>query len=101
MSPVPGAGINGSYLKQETKDADNRALELKLRDIVASYASRESFDEMIEVMKRAHNDTVENGLTNPTAVVDAVVVGFVSPEEIYRVVNGGFYANHTATRIRQ
>jgi hypothetical protein len=83
-------GDQWELLKQETKDADNRALELKLRDIVASYASRESFDEMIEVMKRAHNDTVENGLTNPTAVVDAVVSVLSLPKKSTESLMAGF-----------
>tara|TARA_A100001391_G_scaffold146672_1_gene104135 strand:+ start:1569 stop:2750 length:1182 start_codon:yes stop_codon:yes gene_type:complete len=62
-----------SVLTAEAKNADNHALQLKLRDVVASYASRESFDQTVEQMRIAHGDIVENGLANPAAVVDSVV----------------------------
>ena len=60
-------------LTQETKDLDNRALAAKIRDIVGSYASRESFDEILVKMANAHEDRIDGGLSNPSAVVDAVV----------------------------
>ena len=62
-----------SLLTNEAKDADNHALQLKLRDIVAAYTSRDSFDEAVEKFRIAHGDIVDNGLANPTAVVDSVV----------------------------
>ena len=62
-----------SLLTSEAKDADNHALQLKLRDVVAGYTSRESFDHAVELFRSAHNDVVENGLANPAAVVDSVV----------------------------
>tara|TARA_R110002049_G_scaffold133137_2_gene292536 strand:- start:1165 stop:2280 length:1116 start_codon:yes stop_codon:yes gene_type:complete len=62
-----------SLLTSEAKDADNHALQLKLRDVVAGYTSRDSFDEAVEMFRLAHGDIVENGLANPTAVVDSVV----------------------------
>jgi hypothetical protein len=62
-----------SLLTSEAKDADNHALQLKLRDVVAGYTSRESFDHAVELFRSAHNDVVENGLANPSAVVDSVV----------------------------
>jgi hypothetical protein len=62
-----------SLLTSEAKDADNHALQLKLRDVVAGYTSRDSFDEAVEMFRIAHGDIVENGLANPAAVVDSVV----------------------------
>ena len=62
-----------SLLTSEAKDADNHALQLKLRDVVAGYTSRDSFDEAVEMFRIAHGDVVENGLANPAAVVDNVV----------------------------
>ena len=66
-------GDQWALLTDEAKSADNKALELKLRDVVAAYGSRESFDAHVELMRQAHGDIVENGLANPQGVVDAVV----------------------------
>lgn len=49
-------------LTDEAKDADNHALALQLRDVTASYASRESFDEVLEKMKAAHADTISGSV---------------------------------------
>jgi len=46
-------------LTTEAKDADNKALELKVRDLVASYSSRSSFDEVLESMRRANDDVIQ------------------------------------------
>jgi hypothetical protein len=46
-------------LSGEAKDADNRALELKVRDLVHSYASRENFDAVLESMRLAKLDMIE------------------------------------------
>jgi len=62
-----------SLLTSEAKDADNHALQLKLRDVVAGYTSRDSFDEAVEMFRIAHGDIVENGLANPSGVVENVV----------------------------
>ena len=45
-------------LTDEAKDADNHALELKVRDLVGGLASRDSFDEVIEKMRKASEDTI-------------------------------------------
>jgi hypothetical protein len=49
-------------LTDEAKDADNHALALQLRDVTAAYASRESFDEVLEKMKAAHSDTISGSV---------------------------------------
>jgi hypothetical protein len=46
-------------LTDEAKNADNKALELKLRDLTRAYASRELFDEVLEKMNAAHHDVIE------------------------------------------
>ena len=68
-------------LTEETKDLDNRALAARITDIVGSFASRESFDSVLEQMANAHNDVIENGLLNPTAVIDAVVKVLAIPKK--------------------
>ena len=45
-------------LSGEAKDADNRALELKVRDLVQAYASRENFDSVLESMRSAKLDVI-------------------------------------------
>ena len=56
-------------LTDEAKDADNHALALQMRDVTAAYASRESFDEVLEKMKTAHQDKVEG---SPQSAVEAM-----------------------------
>ena len=46
-------------LSSEAKDADNHALELKLRDLTGAYASRDMFDKVLDQMSAAHSDIIE------------------------------------------
>jgi len=57
-------GETWKMLSSEAKDADNKALELKVRDLVAGYTSRESFDEVIDKMKTAGQDVIEGSVNN-------------------------------------
>ena len=57
-------GDTWKMLTSEAKDADNRALELKVRDLVAGYTSRDSFDEVIDQMKKAGEDVIEGSVNN-------------------------------------
>jgi hypothetical protein len=50
-------------LSNEAKDADNKALELKLRDLAGAYASRDSFDHVLDKMNKAHGDIIEGEFT--------------------------------------
>ena len=52
-------GDHYNILTDETKNADNHALKLQLRDIVASYGSADTFNENVEKMKRAKEDVIE------------------------------------------
>ena len=45
-------------LSGEAKDADNRALELKVRDLVQAYASRDNFNAVLESMSLAKLDFI-------------------------------------------
>lgn len=56
-------------LSDEAKDADNHSLSLQIRDLTAAYASRESFDEVLEKMRAAHADTVTG---SPQAAVESL-----------------------------
>jgi|13_taG_2_1085334.scaffolds.fasta_scaffold17139_2 hypothetical protein len=49
-------------LSSEAKAADNHALELKTRDLVKAYSSRQNFDETIQKMRDAANDIVEGSV---------------------------------------
>jgi hypothetical protein len=48
-----------AMLTDQSKQLDNQALSSKLRDISASYSSRESFDESCERMRSAAGDVIE------------------------------------------
>jgi len=56
-------------LSDEAKDADNHSLSLQIRDLTAAYASRESFDEVLEKMRQAHADPI-NG--SPQVAVESL-----------------------------
>lgn len=60
-------GETWKVLSNEAKEADNKALELKIRDLVKNYASRESFDETLELMRNASNDVIQG---NPQTAVE-------------------------------
>lgn len=48
-----------AMLTDQSKQLDNQALSSKLRDISASYSSRESFDESCERMRSAAGDVIQ------------------------------------------
>jgi hypothetical protein len=56
-------------LSDAAKDADNKALELKLTDLVSAYSSRDSFDAVIEQMKQAAADVIDGVAVEKTEVV--------------------------------
>ena len=56
-------------LTDEAKDADNHALELKVRDLVAGFSSRDAFDEVLEKMRLAGEDKIEG---SPNQDVEAL-----------------------------
>ena len=66
-------GETWKMLTDETKNADNRALELKVRDLVAGYTSRESFDEIIDKMKTAGQDLIEGSVNNAVNSLGKVI----------------------------
>ena len=72
-------GDHYNILTDETKDADNHALKLQLRDIISSYGSRETFDEIVEKIVSGEisaQETMESHLTQIEKVnpqVNAIV----------------------------
>ena len=56
-------------LTDEAKDADNHALELNVRDLVAGFSSRDAFDEVLEKMRLAGEDKIEG---SPNQAVEAL-----------------------------
>jgi hypothetical protein len=60
-------------LTEEAKSADSHALALKLRDVTASFASRESFDEVLEQMRNAHEDKVNGTVTDTVSALAGVL----------------------------
>jgi hypothetical protein len=59
-------------LSDQAKDADNKALELKIRDLVGAYSSRDAFDQVIEQMKNAAADIIDGVAVEKTAVVESL-----------------------------
>ena len=66
-------GETWKMLSNEAKDADNKALELKVRDLVAGYTSRESFDEVVDKMKTAGQDLIEGSVNNAVDSLGKVI----------------------------
>jgi len=79
-------GDTWNILTDETKEADNRSLKLQLRDIVSSYASRETFDENIEKMRRAKEDTVDIPMNESVENLGKVLT--LSKKETSNVLEG-------------
>ena len=79
-------GDTWNLLTSETKEADNHSLKLQLRDIVSSYSSRESFDETLEKMKLAAEDSIE--IPKAEAVENLGKVLALSKKETSSVLEG-------------
>jgi len=63
-------GDDWGLLSDDAKNADNRALELKLRDLVGHYSSRETFDDICQQMRMAALDVIDGVATDVTDVVN-------------------------------
>ena len=76
-------------LSDEAKNADNAALELKVRDLVKAYASPENFQTVLEQMRSAANDIIEGEAVDVTEVVNNLgKVMSLSKKENASVLNG-------------
>ena len=75
-------------LSDEAKDADNRALELKIRDLVGVYSSRDSFDAVLESMKAAAADVIDAAADKAALVDNLGTVMKLSKKETGDVMNG-------------
>ena len=60
-------------LTDEAKDADNRALELKVRDLVSVYGSRDALDTVLEKMRSAAADVIHGSAQNATEALGKVL----------------------------
>ena len=63
-------GDDWGLLSDDAKNADNRALELKLRDLVGHYSSRETFDDICQQMRAAAADVIEGEAVDVFDVVN-------------------------------
>jgi hypothetical protein len=63
-------GDQWGLLSDDAKNADNHALELKLRDLVGHYSSREAFDDICNQMRMAALDVIDGVATDVTDVVN-------------------------------
>jgi hypothetical protein len=79
-------GDTWNILTDETKQADNHSLKLQLRDIVSSYASRDTFDENLEKMKLASEDIIN--VESTEAVENLGKVLTLSKKETSNVLDG-------------
>lgn len=79
-------GDTWNILTNETKEADNHSLKLQLRDIVSSYASRDTFDENLEKMKLASEDIIDVETTEAVENLGKVLT--LSKKETSNVLDG-------------
>ena len=75
-------------LSGEAQEADNRALNLKLRDLVSAYSSREMFDQVLEKMKAAAADVIEGEYSVADTVNNLGTVMRLSKKETSNVLDG-------------
>jgi hypothetical protein len=79
-------GDTWNILTEETKQADNHSLKLQLRDIVSSYASRDTFDENLEKFKLASEDIINVETTEAVENLGKVLT--LSKKETSNVLDG-------------
>jgi len=75
-------------LSGEAQAADNRALNLKLRDLVEAYSSREMFDQVLDQMKAAAADTIEGEYSVADTVNNLGTVMRLTKRETSNVLDG-------------
>ena len=75
-------------LSGEAQEADNRALNLKLRDLVEAYSSREMFDEVLGKMKAAAAETIEGEYSVADTVQNLGTVMRLTKKETSNVLDG-------------
>jgi hypothetical protein len=73
-------------LSAEAVDADNHAMKLKTRDLVAHIGSRESFEKTLDKMRAANEDTIQG--SNVGAVEALGTVLKLSKKDTSKVLDG-------------
>jgi hypothetical protein len=76
-------------LTDEAKSADSHALSLRIRDVITSFARRESFDVALEKMRNAHEDGVE---AKPVDAISALTSILKLPKASESKILDGFMA---------
>lgn len=77
-------------LSDEARTADNAALKLKVRDVASHYASRETFDAVLQQFKSAGKDTLADSTTAAVAVEQLGRVLQLTKPDTARVLDGLF-----------
>ena len=76
-------------LSDQAKDADNHALELKIRDLVRVYSSRDAFDDVLQKMRDAAADVIDGDAVDKTDMVANLgAVMKLTKKETDDVLNG-------------
>ena len=76
-------------LSDQAKDADNHALELKIRDLVRVYSSRDAFDDVLQKMRDAAADVIDGDAVDKTDMVANLgAVMKLTKKETDDVMNG-------------
>jgi len=75
-------------LSGEAQEADNRALNLKLRDLVEAYSSREMFEQVLDKMKAAAADVIEGEYSVFDTVNNLGTVMRLTKKETSNVLDG-------------
>lgn len=90
LTSSQGDGETWAAMTDEAKEADNKALELKIRDLAAAYSSRDAFDKIVEDMKAAARDHIAEGTEPQAAVQQLSQVLKLSKVETGAVMSGLF-----------
>jgi len=92
-----------SLLTDEAKTADNKAMSLKVRDLVGSYGSRDALDSVIQKMQVAAGDIVQGSVNQATENLGKVLQ--LTKSDTSKVLDGLLatigqegYAGHPVSR---
>ena len=103
ITSARGDADTWEMLTDEAKNADNKALALKVRDLVGSYGSREALDTVLEKMQFAAGDIVQGSTHQATENLGKVLQ--LTKAETSKVLDGLLatigqqgYAGHPVSR---
>ena len=103
ITSARGDADTWEMLTDEAKNADNKALALKVRDLVGSYGSRDALDTVLEKMQLAAGDIVQGSTHQATENLGKVLQ--LTKAETSKVLDGLLatigqqgYAGHPVSR---